>query len=131
MSKLTFLIIGFVLLSAFGFSLSAQKNDIAPKPLWDDPVYHGAADPVVVWNKKKKEWWMFYTNRRATIDDTTGVRWVHGTRIGVAVSKDGNNWRYLDTTNINYRPDDGYTFWAPDVIEHRGLYHMYLTYVPG
>ena len=105
MSRLTFLIIGFVLSSSFGFSLSAQKNGIAPKPLWDDPIYHGAADPVVIWNKKKKEWWMFYTNRRATIDDTTGVRWVHGTRIGVAVSKDGNNWRYLDTTNITPAPD--------------------------
>src|SRR4029079_19348714 len=33
--------------------------------------------------------------------------------------------------NINYRPDSGYTFWAPDVTEHNGIYHMYLTYVPG
>ena len=131
MSRLFFMIIGLMLSSAFGFPLAAQKTSIAPKPLWDDPIYHGAADPVVIWNKKKKEWWMFYTNRRATIEDTTGVRWVHGTRIGVAASKDGTNWKYFDTTNINYRPDDGYTFWAPDVIEHKGLYHMYLTYVPG
>ena len=131
MSRPFFMIIGFMLLSAFCFPVSAQKAAVAPKPLWDDPVYHGAADPVVIWNNKKKEWWMLYTNRRATIDDTTGVRWVHGTRIGVAVSKDGTTWRYLDTTNINYRPDEGYTFWAPDVIAHKGLYHMYLTYVPG
>jgi beta-xylosidase len=24
-----------------------------------------------------------------------------------------------------------YTHWAPEVVEHKGLYHMYLTYVPG
>ena len=74
---------------------------------------------------------MFYTNRRANTDDSTGVRWVHGTHIGIATSTDGATWRYVDTANINYRPDEGYTFWAPDVIEHKGLYHMYLTYVPG
>jgi beta-xylosidase len=107
---------------------NAQK--IVSKPLYDDPIYHGAADPVIIYNKVKKKWWMFYTNRRASIIDST-VQWVHGTRIGIAESKDGANWKYLDTCNINYRPDEGYTHWAPDVIEHNGNYHMYLTYVPG
>ncbi len=128
MSK-TFLFIVF-----FGFvltgSLSAQKINIA-KPLYDDPVYHGAADPVIIYNKQKKIWWMFYTNRRATLNDSTGVKWVHGTRIGIAESSDGTNWKYVDTANINYRPDKNYTFWAPDVTEYNGSYHMYLTYVPG
>jgi len=109
--------------------MQAQKN-IAPKPLFDDPVYHGAADPVIIYNKQKKKWWMLYTNRRASIQDST-VQWVHGTRIGIASSKDGRTWKYVDTANINYRPDSGYTFWAPDVTEHNGIYHMYLTYVPG
>ena len=109
----------------------AQSGKAAPKPLYVDPVYDGAADPVIIWNKKEKKWWMFYTNRRATMDDTTGVKWVHGTRIGIAESKDGRNWKYRDTANINYRPDVDYTFWAPDVIESSGTYHMYLTYVPG
>jgi hypothetical protein len=108
--------------------LSAQKA--APKPLYDDPVYHGAADPVIIYNKQRKAWWMLYTNRRAAIEDTT-VQWVHGTRIGIAESKDGREWKYIDTANINHRPDEGYTHWAPDVIEHNGIYHMYLTYVPG
>jgi beta-xylosidase len=107
---------------------SAQKT--APKPLFDDPVYHGAADPVIIYNKEKKKWWMFYTNRRASIQDST-VQWVHGTRIGIAESKDGKKWKYIDTANINHRPDEGYTHWAPDVIEYNGTYHMYLTYVPG
>lgn len=109
--------------------VTAQKN-AAPKPLYDDPVYHGAADPVIIYNKLKKQWWMLYTNRRASIEDST-VQWVHGTRIGIAASKDGKKWQYVDTANINYRPDSGYTFWAPDVTEHQGVYHMYLTYVPG
>lgn len=110
-------------------SVNAQRP--APKPLFGDAICDGAADPVVIWNKAEKKWWMFYTNRRATMEDTTGVKWVHGTRIGVAESKDGSSWTYKDTANINYRPDAGYTFWAPDVIENNGTYHMYLTYVPG
>src|SRR5438067_13713721 len=89
---------------SFAVVVTAQKN-IAPKPLFDDPVYHGAADPTIIYNKQKKEWWMFYTNRRASFNDTTGVKWVHGTRIGIAASKDGANWHYVDTANINYYPE--------------------------
>jgi beta-xylosidase len=110
---------------------AAAAQQAAPKPLYRDPVYDGAADPVIVWNPKAKKWWMFYTNRRATMPDSSGVKWVHGTRIGIAESADGINWKYKDTANINYRPDEGYTFWAPDIIEHKGTWHMYLTYVPG
>ncbi len=117
-----------VLCAFVGNNLYAQKP--APKPLFDDPAYHGAADPVIIYNKAKKKWWMLYTNRRASINDST-VQWVHGTRIGIAESKDGRTWKYVDTANINYRPDEGYTHWAPDVTEYNGTYHMYLTYVPG
>lgn len=74
---------------------------------------------------------MLYTNRRATLADTSGVKWVHGTRIGIAESRDGAHWHYVDTATINYHPDQGYTFWAPDVVESNGVYHMFLTYVPG
>ena len=125
MSKL-FLLFAFCVLSV---NLSGQKR-ATPKPLFDDPVFHGAADPVIIYNKAKKKWWMLYTNRRASINDST-VQWVHGTRIGIAESSDGVKWKYVDTANINYRPDAGYTHWAPDVIEQNGTYHMYLTYVPG
>lgn len=126
--KYTYLLIFFVLVTVAQPLLSQEP---APKPLFDDPVYHGAADPVIIYNKEKKRWWMFYTNRRATLNDSSGVAWVHGTRIGIAESVDGQNWKYLDTANINYRPDPGYTFWAPDIIENNGIFHMYLTYVPG
>ena len=109
--------------------LSAQVRP-APKPLFDDPVFHGAADPVILFNHQQKKWWMFYTNRRASIEDST-VQWVHGTRIGIAESRDGRKWKYLDTCNIKFRPDPGYTHWAPDIIAENDTYHMYLTYVPG
>ncbi len=109
----------------------AAQTVMPPKPLFDDPVHHGAADPVVVWNAPKKQWWMYYTNRRADLNDSTGVKWVHGTRIGIATSTDGIRWQYLDTASIDYRPDDGYTFWAPDIIADKGTWHMFVTYVPG
>lgn len=123
--KQTLLIAGLLF---FAVNVFAQKT--APKPVFDDPVYHGAADPVIVYNPAVKKWWMFYTNRRASITDST-VAWVHGTRIGIAESKDGRKWKYVDTVNINYRPDPGYTHWAPDIIEAKDGWHMYLTYVPG
>ena len=58
-------------------------------PLYRDPIYDGAADPVVIWNREAKEWWMIYTNRRATAEDRR-FAWVHGTDLGVASSKDGS-----------------------------------------
>jgi hypothetical protein len=88
--------------------LFAQKN-ITPQPLFDGPVYHGAADPVIIYNKQKKKSWMLYTNRRAAINDFT-VQWVHGTKISIAESKDGKKWKYIGTANIKYHPDSGYTF---------------------
>jgi hypothetical protein len=68
----------------------AQKAAVS-KPLYSDPIHDGAADPVVIWNPHTKMWWMFYTNRRANSPDTSGVEWVHGTRIGIAASKDGSS----------------------------------------
>jgi len=110
----------------------AQQGAIAKRPLFRDPIYDGAADPVVIWNKKEKKWFMFYTNRRAKAESLDGVRWVHGTRIGIAESIDGGaTWTYRDTADIQYRPVHDYTHWAPEIIEHNNLYHMYLTYVPG
>lgn len=115
-------------------SCHAQKidraNNIADKPLFRDPVFDGAADPSIIWNKHEKKWFMFYTNRRAKDTTASGVAWVHGTRIGIAESLDGAHWTYKDTCNIGYHIKD-ITHWAPDVIEHKGTYHMYLTIVPG
>ena len=107
------------------------QGKIADKPLFRDPVYDGAADPVLCWNHKEKKWFMFYTNRRANMPDAVGVNWVHGTAIGIAESSDlGATWKYLTTAEIDYEKGED-TYWAPEVIEHKGIYHMYLTYVPG
>jgi hypothetical protein len=114
--------------------LWGQKNRklvLADKPLFRDPVFDGAADPTVIWNRKEKKWLMFYTNRRANAPGLDGVTWVHGTLIGIAESSDGGaTWKYRDTCDIQYRLTD-YTHWAPEVVENKGLYHMFLTYVPG
>lgn len=103
----------------------------APKPLYRDPVYDGAADPSIVRNRETGEWYMFYTNRRANIGTADGVSWVHGTPIGIAVSEDLAHWNYLQDAEIGYRPDDEPTYWAPAVVDDGERYHMYLTYVPG
>ncbi|HPU57124.1 MAG TPA: glycosyl hydrolase, partial [Verrucomicrobiota bacterium] len=110
----------------------SPAGKIAPKPLFRDPIYDGAADPVVIWNRAEKKWFMFYTNRRASqTNGVSGVEWVHGTKIGIAESSDGGaTWTYRGTADIRHG-GEGMTHWAPEVIEHDGLYHMYLTFVPG
>lgn len=126
---LLFLFIGWapLLLPSSG----QHPGKLADKPLFRDPVYDGAADPSVVWNQQEKKWFMFYTNRRANLEGLDGVSWVHGTRIGIATSEDGGaTWTYRDTCDIPYRFRD-ITYWAPEVLEHDGTYHMYLTIVPG
>jgi len=108
-----------------------NPTKVAPKPLYRDPKFDGAADPVVIWNKEEQKWFMFYTNRRANLENTNGVDWVHGTPIGIAESSDGGlTWQYRIDANINYGGNN-VTYWAPEVIELNGTYHMYLTIVPG
>jgi len=108
-------------------------ENVAAKPLFRDPVYDGAADPVVLWNRGAEKWFMYYTNRRANLPPSKvdGVTWVHGTHIGIAESVDGGaSWTYRGTTEIPHG-GEGMTHWAPEVIFHDGTYHMYLTFVPG
>ncbi len=116
---------------AFSLAEPQTVGKLAPKPLYRDPVYDGAADPVLVWDSAHSRWLMFYTNRRARAPNLQGVAWVHGTRIGVAESRDGGaQWNYIGTAQIPYGKSD-YTHWAPEIITHDGLYHMYLSIVPG
>jgi len=49
------------------------QSKIAAKPLFRDPIFDGAADPVVIWNRAEQKWFMFYTNRRASMTDLAGV----------------------------------------------------------
>jgi len=103
---------------------------IAPAPLYRDPIYDGAADPVLTCNKAKKEWWMFYTQRRANVQ-LANVAFCYGTGIGVAVSSDhGQTWVYKGAPKLEF--EEGLnTFWAPDIIFDKGIYHMFLAYIPG
>lgn len=115
---------------------ASPEGRIAAKPVFRDPVFDGAADPVVIRNAARGTWWMFYTNRRANAAGLSGVSWVHGTRIGIAESVDeGASWSYVGTADIELPAALGgldATHWAPDVVRaDDGSYRMFLTVVPG
>lgn len=122
--------------SALAVSLAfvswACAAESAPKPLYRDPVFDGAADVSIVYDRAAKLWKMFYTNRRATLKlpDPEDVAWVHGTAIGIATSSDGVQWRYQGTAEFPKQCTD-VTQWAPEVFYENGVYHMWLTIVPG
>lgn len=104
---------------------------IAPAPLFRDPIHDGAADPTIIWNQAEQAWWIFYTNRRANVD-APGFSWVHGTDIGIASSSDGGrSWLYRGVAEGLTFARGRNTYWAPEIIEHNGRYHMYVSYVPG
>jgi hypothetical protein len=105
--------------------------DIPKAPLFRDPIYDGAADPVIIWNNEAKEWWLIYTNRRATVECQKNA-WVHGTDIGIASSSDGGrNWTYRGVIEGLDFARGRNTFWAPEIIWNEGLYHMYVSYIQG
>lgn len=115
-------------------SSTTPKGKLAAKPLYRDPVMDGAADPTVIWSSTYKKWFMFYTSRRANVPGLgRGVAWVYGTPIGIATSDNGGaTWKYLRNADIIYKAAVSHpTYWAPAVVEHNGLYHMFVTYVPG
>jgi len=118
-------------LTTLALCLTMTQQAVTPAPLYRDPVWDGAADPVLTWNPKRKAWWMFYTQRRARAEEP-GVAWCHSTEIGIAESKDqGMTWSYLGVSKLRH-PDAGYSFWAPDIIRAKdGTYHMFVSYVPG
>ena len=132
---LIILIMAFVLTACYSQNINrtdqSELSKFAPKPLYRDPIYDGAADPSVIWNQREKRWFMFYTNRRANVEGLEGVQWVHGTPIGIAESEDGGaTWRYRQNAIIKM-PESNPTYWAPDVIATENEYHMFLTVVPG
>jgi hypothetical protein len=122
----------------------ASSIDIAhaPAPLFDDPVFHGASDPFVIWNPYKSSWYMYYTQRRASLSGGTGVAWVHGSAIGAATSNDGVHWNYIGVcqgdgglsnplTEKGKGPEPGITWWAPCFLSLPGEMHMFVTRVDG
>jgi hypothetical protein len=111
---------------------AAEAAQAAPRPLYRDPQFDGAADVATVFNRSTGRWDMFYTNRRATLrlPDLRDVSWVHGTAIGIATTDDGNHWRY-DSTAQFPAACSGETLWAPEILDTDGTYHLWLTIVPG
>jgi hypothetical protein len=101
-------------------------------PLFRDPIFDGAADPTVIYNPHEDAWWMFYTNRRTTITIEQGLTWLFGSDIGVASSQDrGATWQYRGIVEgLAFEWGRG-TYWAPEVFEHEGLFHMFVTYIRG
>jgi len=106
---------------------------IPPAPLYRDPVFDGAADPSLIWNDQERAWWAFTTNRRANAPDAQdGVRWCHGTDIGIASSADGGlTWRYRGIAKGLEFEAGRNTFWAPCLVEHGRTYHLFVAYVRG
>ncbi len=108
-------------------SLSSQS---APAPLYRCPIYDGAADPVVIWNQDEKNWWMLYTARRANME-SADVAYCYGTPIGAASSDDqGLTWTFRGFLQLETEWGIN-TFWAPEVVFHEGVYHLYVAYIRG
>ncbi len=103
-----------------------------PAPLFRDPIFDGAADPTVIYNPHEDAWWIFYTNRRTTIAIEDGLVWLFGSDVGVASSGDGGaSWQYRGTVEgLAFEWGRG-TYWAPEVVEHDGTFHMFLSYIRG
>ncbi|WP_416148634.1 glycosyl hydrolase [Salipaludibacillus sp. HK11] len=107
-----------------------MSKNMLPTPLYRDPIYDGATDPTIIYNNIEDKWWLIYTSRRAS-SQPIGHSWVHGSALGVASSSDGYEWTYRGTIpNLDIEPGHN-TFWAPEVIEYQGKYHMYVTYIQG
>ena len=110
--------------------MNAKKERFYPAPLFRDPVFDGPSDPTVLWNRQENCWYLFYTQRRSTsVQD--GFSSIHGSEIGIASSPDLKRWLYRGTLK-NLDIEHGHnTFWAPEIIEAEGCYHMFVSYVTG
>ncbi|MGB8454461.1 MAG: hypothetical protein WCD89_19285 [Anaerocolumna sp.] len=80
-----------------------RKEVIAP--LFRDPIYDGASDPVIITNRDENCFYMFYTQRRFT-SVQIGFSSIHGSAIGVASSVDGEKWLYRGIlSGLDIEPD--------------------------
>ena len=108
-----------------------DSDELTPAPLYRDPVYDGAADPVLIYNHGEGQWWMVYTQRRGTLS-LPGVASSHGSALGVASSRDGRRWLYRGSLNVSVERGHN-TYWAPELLYHppTKTYHMYVSYIQG
>jgi hypothetical protein len=111
---------------------NASSSGAVPAPLFRDPRFDGAADPMVVWNRGQKCWTMFYSQRRANLKDLPGVGYCYGNDVGMAESRDGGRtWTYVgEAIGLEYEGGRN-TWWAPEVVFAAGQYHMFVSYIQG
>lgn len=104
---------------------------MVPSPLYRDPIYDGAADPMIIRKVSDGKYYMFYTQRRANAQ-VVGVSFAYGTAIGVAESVDGSRWHYRGTLDLDFEFGHN-TFWAPEIVydDQSKTYHMYVSYIQG
>ena len=102
-----------------------------PAPLYKDPIYNGAADPMVIRKESDGKYYMFYTQRRAN-QQVEHVSYCYGSMIGVAESLNGRDWHYRGALDLDFEFGHN-TFWAPEIIYHPedATYHMYVSYIQG
>lgn len=102
-----------------------------PSPLYRDPIYDGAADPMVIRKEADGLYYIFYTQRRAN-QPVEGVSFAYGTAIGVAESDNGRDWHYRGTLDLDFEFGHN-TFWAPEIVycPEENLYHLFVTYIRG
>ena len=111
-------------------TLASSQQRKAPAPMYRDPITDGAADPVVFWNNVEKCWWMLYTQRRAN-QESPDVAYCYGNPIGIAQSDDnGASWYYRGTLDLVFERGHN-TFWAPEVVYDKGVYHLFTAYIKG
>lgn len=114
---------------------TAGRFEIAKAQMFDDPIWHGAADPTPIWNAAEKKWFIYYTQRRAALSPSERVEYCHGSAVGIATSTDGVEWKYEGICH----GDDGLdapieafcSWWAPCVVFSDGTYHLFISWVDG
>lgn len=102
-------------------------------PIFIDPIFNGAADPMIIKNEQDGTFFMFYTQRRATVAFEGSVSYCYGSKIGVAQSTDnGREWFYRGALDLDFEFGDN-TFWAPEIVwdKSSNKYHMFVTYIRG
>lgn len=102
-----------------------------PSPLYRDPIYDGAADPMVIRKEEDGKFYLFYTQRRAN-QQVENVSYCYGSAIGVAESENGREWHYRGALALDFEFGHN-TFWAPEIVydPQSALYHMFVSYIQG
>jgi hypothetical protein len=114
-------------------SFTAEPTVSSPigNPVFRDPVFDGATDPTLIWNRQEQSWWMVYTSRRAFGPPLPDVSWIHGSSLGVASSVDGTDWTYRGVLTGLDTSWGTWTYWAPEILDDGTSYHMFVSTIRG